>query len=92
MGSFSLQLFEFNYHFILNLFLFSGQVLDSLIQYLNMYLQLLLHLYVISYFSLVLLELLLVFNRCEVDGHDRALRHLVHIAFFGSVVKIVAFS
>jgi hypothetical protein len=56
-----------------------------------MYLQLLLHLYVISHFGFVLLELLLVLYGCKVDGHDRALRHLVHI-LLGSVVKIVAFS
>lgn len=92
MGSFGFKFFEFTYHFVLDLFLFSGQVLYSLIQYLNVYLQLLLDLDVISHFCLVLLQLLLVFNRCKVDGHDGALRHLVHIAFFGSVVKIVAFS
>ena len=44
-----------------------------------MNLQLLLHLYVISHFGLVLLKLLLVFHRGEIDRHDCALRHLVGI-------------
>jgi hypothetical protein len=44
-----------------------------------MNLELLLHLYVISHFGLVLLELLLVLHRGEVDRHDCALGHLVGI-------------
>ena len=52
-----------------------------------MNLQLLLHLDVVSYFGLVLLELLLVLDWREVDGHDSTLGHLVYVTFFGRVAS-----